>query len=214
MGNLDNYDAYIASFVKEKEPFIEEMERYAEDQCVPIMDSGGIETFIGLLRIQRPKKILELGSAIGYSAIRIAGALKESTIVTVERDPARYQKAFDNIQRSDCAERIQIIEADALLTEDPAIFEQTYDALFIDAAKGQYQRFFEKYASTVATGGVIYCDNLFMHGMVLLEANEVPRRKRTMIRNLKEFTRWVMAHPDFETALLPVGDGLLIAVKK
>lgn len=140
--------------------------------------------------------------------------MKESTIVTVERDPARYQKAFDNIQRSDCAERIQIIEADALLTEDPAIFEQTYDALFIDAAKGQYQRFFEKYASTVATGGVIYCDNLFMHGMVLLEANEVPRRKRTMIRNLKEFTRWVMAHPDFETALLPVGDGLLIAVKK
>ena len=114
----------------------------------------------------------------------------------------------------DLNERITIIEADALLTEDAEIFHKTYDALFIDAAKGQYKRFFEKYAPSVASGGVIYCDNMFMHGMVLLEDEEIPRRNRTMIRNLKEFTRWVMKHPDYETSLLPVGDGILIAVKK
>ena len=71
--------------------------------------------------------------------------------------------------------------------------------LFIDAAKGQYKRFFEKYSPFISTGGVIYCDNMFMHGMVLREDKELPRRKRTMIRNLKEFTRWIMPHPNYDT---------------
>ena len=81
------------------------------------------------------------------------------------------------------------------------ISDEPYDALFIDAAKGQYKRFFEKYSPTVSSGGVIYCDNMFMHGMVLREDIELPRRKRSMVRNLKEFTSWVMNHPDYDTSL-------------
>jgi predicted O-methyltransferase YrrM len=214
MNGMENYEAYVASFMKEKDPFIIEMEQYAEEHHVPIMDSGGIDLFISLLRIHNPQRILEIGSAIGYSAIRIAAALPEASIVTIERDTGRYLKAVDYAKRSGHTDRISIIEADALLTEDDTIFNQSYDALFIDAAKGQYKPFFEKYAPSVTSGGVIYCDNMFMHGMVLLEDKEVPRRKRTMIRNLKEFTRWIMTNPDYETSLLPVGDGLLIAVKK
>lgn len=211
---MGKYDAYVASFTQEKDSFIVEMEKYAEEHHVPIMDRGGIELFISLLRLQNPQRILEIGSAIGYSAIRLAEALPEASIVTVERDNGRYLKAVDYITRSGFAERIAIIEADALLTKADAIFKQTFDALFIDAAKGQYKRFFEKYAPTVATGGVIYCDNMFMHGVVLHDEKDIPRRNRTMIRNLKEFTKWIMAHPEYETSLLPVGDGLLIAVKK
>lgn len=211
---MDNYGAYVASFMKEKGPLVTEMEQYAEEHHVPIMDSEGIDLFISLLRIHHPRHILEIGSAIGYSAIRIAEALPEASIITIERDNGRYLKAVDYIERSGLTERISIIEDDALLTEDRLIFDRGYDALFIDAAKGQYKSFFEKFAPSVVSGGVIYCDNMFMHGMVLVDDHEVPRRKRTMIRNLKEFTQWIMTNPDYETSLLPVGDGLLIAVKK
>ncbi len=211
---MGRYEAYMASFIKEKDPFFVEMEKYAEEHHVPIMDRGGIDLFISLLRIQQPQRILEIGSAIGYSAIRIAEALPEASIVTIERDAGRYASAVDYITRRNLADRVTIFEADALLTESDEILSQTYDALFIDAAKGQYQRFFEKYSPAVSTGGIIYCDNMFMHGVVLHEEKDIPRRNRTMIRNIKAFTEWVMENPDFETTLLDVGDGLLIAVKK
>jgi predicted O-methyltransferase YrrM len=214
MIGIKNYKSYIASFAKEKEPFISEMEQYAQENHVPIMDSDGIDMFISLLRIQNPEWILEIGSAIGYSAIRIAQSLPKASIVTIERDTERYLKAVYYISKSDYSNRIAIVEADALLTETDEIFDKTYDALFIDAAKGQYKRFFEKYAPALNAGGVIYCDNMFMHGIVLLDDKDIPKRNRTMIRNLKEFTEWVMNNPAYETSLLPIGDGLLIAVKK
>nr|WP_238988259.1 O-methyltransferase [Filibacter tadaridae] len=211
---METVESYIQGFENEVSPFILEMEDYAKAHHVPIMERGGIELLIGLLRIQQPERILEIGSAIGYSAIRIAEALPNVSIVTIERDEDRYKKAIEYLNKSNLEERIQIIETDALLTEADAIFDKTYDALFIDAAKGQYKRFFEKYSSTVSARGVIYCDNMFMHGMVLLGDEEIPKRSRTMIRKLKEFTQWIMTHPDYETTLLPVGDGLLIATKK
>lgn len=212
MGTIHQYDAYIAALKEEKDPLLVEIEGYAEEHHVPIMGSHAMKTFIGLLSLQNPKKILELGSAIGYSAIKLAKAFPQASITTIERDQDRFKRAVDYIERADLQKQIQIIEADALeWNPEP---DYTYDALFIDAAKGQYQRFFEKYEENLVPGGVIYCDNMFMHGMVLQDLKEIPRRKRTMIRNLKEFTAWVMAHPDFETFLLPVGDGLLIAIKK
>lgn len=214
MATIHNYDSYIAAHLKEKSTFILEMESYAEKNHVPIMGSGAIETFLGLLSLQNPKKILEVGSAIGYSAIRIAESFPTAQITTIERNRERYEKAVEYIQASDVTNQIQIINADALELNEREMLEGPFDALFIDAAKGQYQRFFEKYAPLVETGGVIYCDNMFMHGMVLREDNELPRRKRTMIRNLRKFMSWIMAHPDFNTTLLPVGDGILIAIKK
>lgn len=212
MGTIHQYDAYIAALKEEKDPLLVEIECYAEEHHVPIMGSHAMTTFIGLLSLQNPKKILELGSAIGYSAIKLAKAFPSASITTIERDPDRFKRAVDYIERADLQQQINIIEADALAWTPQS--DETCDALFIDAAKGQYQRFFEKYEEILVPGGVIYCDNMFMHGMVLQELKEIPRRKRTMIRNLKSFTAWVMAHPDFETFLLPVGDGLLIAIKK
>ena len=211
---MDSYNSYVASFQKKKDTFISQMEEYAEQNNIPIMDSDAIETFLGLLSIQRPSSILEIGSAIGYSAIRMAGSLPTASITTIERDEQRYKQAVDYIRNSGYGNRIQIIEADALEFDMAILSEEMYDALFIDAAKGQYKRFFEKYSPKVKTGGAIYCDNMFMHGMVLQEDVDLPRRKRTMIRNLREFTGWIMAHPDYNASLLPVGDGILIAIKK
>ena len=211
---MDTYNSYLAQFQKEKNTFIIQMEEYAKQHSVPIMDSGAIETLLGLLSIQKPLRVLEIGSGIGYSAIRMAESLPDTFITTIERNNDRYTKAVDFIGTSTFGNRIQIIEADALDLEIDTLQDKTYDALFIDAAKGQYKRFFEKYSPKVPFGGVIYCDNMFMHGMVLRDDIDLPRRSRSMIRNLREFTGWVMAHPDYDSILLPVGDGILIAKKK
>lgn len=211
---MDNYIEYIEQFTQESDPFIKMMETYAIEHRVPIMDRTGIATFISLLRIQQPKRLLEIGSAIGYSAIRIADALPEITIVTIERDVERFSKAVDYIGLRNYEDRISIIEADALELESSEHLAVQYDALFIDAAKGQYKRFFEKYAPSVLPGGIIYCDNMFMHGAVLQDDEQLPKRNRTMIRNLKHFTEWILSNPAYESSLLPVGDGILVAVKK
>lgn len=211
---MDTYNTYIAGLQKEKNPIVQEMEKFAEEHHIPIMESGAIETFLGLLSIQNPTHILEIGSAIGYSAIRMAQSLPDVSVTTIELHSERYKKAVEFIKAAGLEERIQIIEADALEVDADRVLGKTYDALFIDAAKGQYKRFFEKYSAAIDVGGVIYCDNMFMHGMVLQEDAEIPRRKRTMIRNIKEFTGWVMTNPNYDTTLLPVGDGILIAIKK
>ncbi|MBB4825799.1 putative O-methyltransferase YrrM [Sporosarcina luteola] len=211
---MRDYNQYIAELNKAEDPLIAEMEQIALAQKIPIMDRSGIDTFIGLLRIQRPNAILEIGSAIGYSAIRMASALRDAFVTTIERDTDRYNMAVEFISRSTVSEHIRIIEGDALLIEEKQLPDMEYDALFIDAAKGQYKKFFEKYAVLVKQGGIVYCDNMFMHGSVLLPDEELPKRNRTMIRNLKEFTKWIMTHPNYETTLLPVGDGILIAIKK
>lgn len=214
MSQVDTYQLYIEGVMRQKPPLIGQIEQYAKENHVPIMDSNTIEAFLGLLQLQNPRNILEIGSAIGYSAIRIAQSLPKTTIMTIERDSKRYMKALEFIGAAGLQNRIQIVEADALQPAADIVLDRTYDALFIDAAKGQYRRFFEKYSSVVAPGGIIYCDNMFMRGMVLQEIEDIPRRKRTMIRNLKEFTIWIMAHPDYDATLLPMGDGVLIAKKK
>ncbi|HJH10787.1 MAG TPA: O-methyltransferase [Metalysinibacillus jejuensis] len=204
-------DAYINSFVQPRSDLLMEMEAYAEANHVPIMQLAAIDALNQLLRIQNPAKILEIGSAIGYSAIRMAEALPTVEIVTIERDTARIAAAKDFLARSNVAQRIRLIEGDAL---EVAIPEGEYDAIFIDAAKGQYQRFFERYERLVPSGGVLYIDNMYMHGLSDLALKDVPRRKRTMIRNLKNFTDWIMAHPQYTSAFLPVGDGLLLCLKR
>lgn len=206
-------DAYIESFIKPRNELLLEMEQFAAENHVPIMALPGIEALNQLLRIQNPKNILEIGTAIGYSAMRMAQALPDVNIVTIERDVARVEKARDFVGRSDEANRITIIEGDALEVEVDHIQKQ-YDAVFIDAAKGQYQKFFEKYSPLVPSGGVLYIDNMYMHGLSDLDIKEVPRRKRTMIRNLHTFTEWIMNHPDYTCAFFPVGDGLLICLKR
>ncbi|ATP41227.1 SAM-dependent methyltransferase [Solibacillus sp. R5-41] len=206
-------DTYIASFISDRDELLLEMEQFAQENHVPIMQLAGIESLNQLLRIQKPKSILEIGTAIGYSAIRMAQALPECQIVTIERDEARVQHAKAFIARSTEANRIQVIEGDALEVELEGI-QSTFDAVFIDAAKGQYLKFFEKYSPLVPSGGVLYIDNMYMHGLSDLDIKEVPRRKRTMIRNLKTFSDWIMTHPDYTSAFFPVGDGLLICLKR
>ena len=205
-------DTYVENFLLPREELLVEMEQYAQEHHVPIMQLSGIEALSQILRIQNPKSILEIGTAIGYSAIRMAKALPNTSIVTIERDTNRVEVAKQFIAKSNVESQITVIEGDALEVEIDR--NSTFDAVFIDAAKGQYMKFFEKYSPLVPSGGVLYIDNMYMHGLSDLDIKEVPRRKRTMIRNLKQFSDWIMQHPDYTSAFFPLGDGLLICLKR
>ena len=189
------------------------MRSYAAEHHVPIMEEQGIGELIDLLQQQQPKKLLELGTAIGYSALRIAEALPGAHIDTIERDVGRYEKALEYIGGSTMGSRVRALCADALEV-DSAELNAPYDAIFIDAAKGQYDRFFEKYEQFLGDNGMIYCDNMSMHGMTEVPIQHVPRRKRTMIRNIRSFREKMAEHPRFQCELLAVGDGLLVCTKK
>lgn len=209
---MEYSNAYIESFIQPRSDLLVEMESFADANHIPIMQLPAIEVLNQMLRIQKPSNILEIGTAIGYSAIRMALTLPDCNIVTIERDVERVALAKDFISRSEVANRITVIEGDAL--EVDVDKNTTFDAVFIDAAKGQYMRFFEKFSALVPSGGVLYIDNMYMHGLSDLKLEEVPRRKRTMIRNLKNFSEWIMNHDEYDSTFFPVGDGLLICLKR
>ncbi|WKA60054.1 O-methyltransferase [Planococcus shenhongbingii] len=189
------------------------LKNYAEQHHVPIMEEQGISELIELLKSQQPKSILEIGAAIGFSAIKMASELPDCTVDTIERDDGRYNKAVEFIGQSGLENQIRIFHGDALEL-DLDLLKPAYDAIFIDAAKGQYERFFEKYEKLLSERGIIYCDNMHMHGLSEQEISEVPRRKRTMIRNLRKFKEYMLNHPSYETTLLSAGDGIMICRKK
>lgn len=201
--------------MEHQSPFalFKEMRAYAAEHHVPIMEEQGIGELLELLQQQEPVKVLELGTAIGYSALRMAETLPRVYIDTIERDANRYEKALEFISKSTFNSRVQAICADALEVNTTEL-NAPYDAIFIDAAKGQYDRFFEKYECLLSDSGMIYCDNMSMHGLAELPIAQVPRRKRTMIRNIQSFRDKMSDHPKFDCELLPVGDGLLVCRRK
>ena len=211
---LDNaVNGYIESLIQQRNPLLSEMEEFAQKENVPIMELSGIETLLQVLRIQKPVRILEIGTAIGYSALRMADALPETEVVTLERDETRYRQAMEFVGRSSQKDQVTILFGDALEMEKEVEKNGPYDAIFIDAAKGQYKRFFEIYTAFLSNQGVIYSDNVLFKGMVAEEHVE-NKRIRQMVKKIKEYNDWLMNHPDYNTMIIPVGDGLAVSKRK
>ncbi|OCA92474.1 O-methyltransferase [Pseudobacillus wudalianchiensis] len=204
---------YIESLIKSREPLFAEMEAFAQEHGVPIMEPTGIEAMLQIMRIQQPKRILEIGTAIGYSALRMAAALPETTIVTIERDEERYRQAIDYIQASKVGGRVEVLFGDALELVAEAGGKGPYDAIFIDAAKGQYTKFFEGYSAFLAPEGTVYTDNVLFKGYVAGIPAE-SKRIINLVKKIQSYNEWLMSHPDFDTAIFPVGDGLAVSRKR
>lgn len=188
---------------------IEEMEAYAKEHNVPIMQKEGIDFMCSFIEEHHCTSILEIGSAIGYSAIRMAMLNPNIKVVTIERDDERYEKAVENIAKAGLDNQITLLHGDALETELSGCF----DLLFIDAAKAQYTRFFERYEGLLKQGGYVITDNLKFHGLV--EHNELAtsRNLRQLVKKIGKFVEYLKAREDYETEFYDFGDGVGISRK-
>jgi len=209
----DKLHNYIEKLIPNRSELFAEMEQRAKEHEVPIMELAGIEAMLQLLRIQQPEKILEVGTAIGYSALRMSFAVPHANIVTIERDAERYEVAEQYISKANKQEYIQLIKGDALEVEDQVKSLAPYDVIFIDAAKGQYKRFFELYSKYLQPGGMIITDNVLFKGLVCDEEIE-NKRIRNLVRKIDDFNHWLMNHSEYDTVILPVGDGVAISKKR
>ncbi|MBU9712544.1 O-methyltransferase [Evansella tamaricis] len=208
-------DEYINKLLPEiNDPLTIEMEQYAQKHQVPIMEPAGIALLLQVLEIHQPKKILEVGTAIGYSAIRMAKRLTDSTIVTLERDLERIQLAKQHIEKAGLENRIVILEGDALELESAVSDFGPFDIVFIDAAKGQYERFFDMYEPMVCKGGLIISDNVLFKGIVSGEKPAPHKRLEGMANKLRGYNERLMRDTRFSSMIYPVGDGVMVSIKK
>jgi predicted O-methyltransferase YrrM len=214
-GKNMSIDEYLQSLIPKRNGLIAAMEEYARLHNVPIMEPEGIEALLQILRLKNPQAILEVGAAIGYSALRMAEALPDVKIVTIERDEERIGLAKENIGKACAQDQVTLIEGDALEVTESIKEYGTFDAIFIDAAKGQYRKFFELYEPFLNDSGIIVTDNVLFKGLVAVPEEEIElRRIRSLVRKIKEYNVWLHEHPDYDTVILPIGDGVAISKHK
>ena len=201
-------------YVKEHPEIDFQIERsateYAKDHKVPIMLPDGIDYLCNYIKENNIKRILEIGSAIGYSAIRMALCSLDIYVTTIEKDIDRYNIAVENINKYNLSSRINIILDDALNTE----IEGEYDLIFIDASKGNNINFFKKYSHNLRSNGIIITDNLFFHGLVQDESLIKTKNQRGIVKKIKLFIEFLDNNIDFVTEYISVGDGISISIKK
>lgn len=192
------------------EKLIQEMEEYAVKYDVPIMQKDGIEFFQKLIQENHVQTILEIGSAIGYSAIQLARLDSQIHIVTIEREEERYVQAIKNIEKSGLSSQIECIFGDALETE----IKGKFDCIFIDAAKAQYIKFFERYEKNLNDDGIIVSDNLSFHGFVDHPEKKMSRNLRQLVGKIKRYIQYLENNEQYDTLFINHGDGLAISRKK
>lgn len=189
---------------------INDLERYAVEYNIPIMESEGIEFLTDYIKTNNVKNILEVGTAIGYSAIRMCQIDKDITVTTIERDKVRYDEAVKNIKAFNLENRINLVFGDALEVE----ITGNYDLIFIDAAKSQSIKFFTRYEKLLNNSGTIITDNINFHGYTFTKEKIESRNLRQMIRKIHEYLDWLEHNNDYVTEYKDIGDGLTISKKR
>ena len=179
----------------------------ALEEHIPIIMDDTLEVIDTYLKEMKPKRILEIGTAVGYSAICFSKYLAEDGIIdTIERDEERIAEAKANIKEMELDSKINIYEGDAV--EILPTLKNKYDAVFIDAAKGKYTFFLEQSLRMLDKNGIIFADNILYKGYVLSDYNK--HKQRTAVRNLREYIKQTTENAELETQILEVGDGLAI----
>lgn len=212
--HMDSIKNYLLEMTPQREDWMRSLEKYASEHRVPIMEPDGINFLTQLVRIKQPTAILEIGTAIGYSALRMHEAFPLATITTLEKDEEMYQIAQDNIRKQNKEHQIEIIHGDALETiEQLILHEDTFDFIFIDAAKGQYKRFFTAIQPLICAKGIVVCDNILFKGYVTDEKKAINPRLQKLAKKIHHFNSWLMEQKHYHTSIIPIGDGVSISVK-
>lgn len=187
---------------------INEIRAYAKEEKVPIMMDDGLKFLIEYIAKNKIQSVLEIGTAIGYSSIMMALSNPSLTITTIERDEKRYLEALKNIKKVKLEDRITLIFNDAL---DVSLSEK-YDLIFIDAAKAQSIKFFEKFEKNLNPSGTIITDNLKFHGLVDKDEEEIESRNlRALVRKIKEYISFLKGNINYKTDFYELGDGISVS---
>ena len=191
--------------------FFDELRKYAEENNVPIIKRDSLVLIQALLNMIDAKSMLEIGTAIGYSALSFVCSKDDLYVDTIERNEEMYKLAINNIKKINKEENINVIFKDALEVENDCL--QKYDVIFIDAAKAQYQKFFDKYSPLLNDNGIILTDNIIFHGCVEEQEN-LSKNVRSMVKKIDNFNHYLNTLDDFVTYYIDSGDGLAVTMRK
>ena len=186
---------------------------YAEEHQVPIVDQLSLDLILQIIRLKKPKNILEIGCAIGYSSMHFASIDSSIHVTTIERNKEMIQLARQNFATFGYEKQIRLIEQDALQAYH-AVSDRQYDMIFIDAAKAQSQKFFELYQDLIPVGGLIITDNVLYHGFVADIDIVKSRNVKQMVKKVKKFNEWLVQQNHFTTNFVNMDDGLAISIKE
>lgn len=214
MGNIVNKEVerYIRETLKDKEGLLKELEEYAAEYNVPIVHKEVSDLLKVILKVQKPKSILEVGCAIGYSSILFSTSTDgEAKIITVERNENMIEKAKENFKRSGYENNITLLEGDA--EELLKNVDGTFDMIFLDAAKGQYKLFYDLVIDKLKVGGLLISDNILYKGMIA-DDNLVMRRKKTIVKRMRNYLDYICNCDYLSTSLIPIGDGVALSYKE
>ena len=190
---------------------LDKIKEKALNEHIPIIMDDTLDVIGKYLEKEKPKRILEIGTAVGYSAICFSKFLdKDGVIDTIERDVERIKEAKINIKNMNLEKVINIYEGDAI--EILPTLDEKYDVVFIDAAKGKYPFFLKEALRMINKNGIIFADNILYKGYVMSDYNK--HKQRTAVRNLREYIKEITENPNLETEILEVGDGLAISKVK
>lgn len=210
--NEEYIEDYIRSLLPDNNNYLISMEKYAEENHVPIVQPEVAQLLKVLLKLKKPKNILEVGTAIGYSAIVMAEQTEDHCkITTIERRKDMILLANKNISNTKYDNRIKILEGDA--EEVLQDLDDKFDFIFLDAAKGQYMDFFNKCIKYLEPGGIIVSDNVLYKGMVATDALVI-RRKKTIVKRLRQFLQYINEIEGYTSSIIPIGDGVAITYRE
>ena len=189
-----------------------EMEQYAIDNNVPIIEKKSIAYIMTYIREHNIKNILEIGSAIGYSTILMASSRPDVYVTTIEKDEVRYMECLKNVKAVHLDKKINVVYQDAL--EVNLSNELKFDLIFIDAAKGQYTKFFEKFKYFLTDKGTIITDNINFHGYVGHSDSLENGNLKNLVKKIEGYVDFLKNNDEFTTEFLNIGDGISISVRK
>lgn len=205
---------FLESLIPKRSEFLTELREKSarEESYAPIIEPQAEQLLITMLAACKPRRVLEIGTAVGYSAILMAENLpKNSEIITVERYKKHAEIAVDNVFAVGREKQIRVIEGEA--AEVLSWLDGEFDFIFLDAAKGQYLQFMPDILRLLKSGGILFSDDILYKGMVE-DDDAVVRRKITIVKRLRAYLEAIMNHPMLTTAVIPIGDGVAISVKK
>lgn len=203
---------FLRTDQKQLEGFLKDLQTEATEKRNPVIPHETVTFFIWLLGQLQPKEILEIGTAIGFSA-SVFAKYTNAKIQTIERNPTMIEKAKETFQQQGLTERVTILEgqAEEWLEKIP---ENSVDFIFMDSAKAKYYDFFPNCMKILKTGGVLAVDDVLQGGTILQASEEIPKRVRKIHKKMNQFLELVMDHPALTTTIIPVGDGLLLITKE